>query len=269
MLLIATALAGCATSRVVESEVRAFSILAPQPGTAGSGGVGNASYRFERLPSQQADATGRAQQSLLEAAAEPALARVGLVRVFDPQPQPQQPPPAAPLTAPAASDAPLPRFAVQLAARAQWVLVNEPFEPDPRWGWYGPWGGWPWGNGWNRPWSASQRLGYGAGFGFGGLHRPMAPSRLQIEIALTLRESASGRVVYETHALHQSLRGADASRDPATLAALFDAALRGFPQPASGVVRVILPPPEQGGIPAATPAGATGAPAVPTATTPR
>lgn len=67
VLALLVALAGCATPRI-GSEVRAFSSLPGQP----QGG-----YRFEQLPSQQADA---AQQAMHELMAETALARVGLVR---------------------------------------------------------------------------------------------------------------------------------------------------------------------------------------------
>lgn len=60
-------LAGCASPRI-GSEVQAFSSL-PAPPLGG--------YRFEQLPSQQADA---ARQGLYELMAQAALARVGLNR---------------------------------------------------------------------------------------------------------------------------------------------------------------------------------------------
>ena len=65
----AVLLSGCATSYVVDNQVQTFSELrtVPQPAT----------YRFERLPSQQS--AGGAQLQL-EAAAEPALAKAGWVR---------------------------------------------------------------------------------------------------------------------------------------------------------------------------------------------
>jgi len=62
-------LGGCALPRMIDSEVQSF------PGNPGA--VTGVAYRFERLPSQQAYAVG---QDRLEALAEPALARVGLVR---------------------------------------------------------------------------------------------------------------------------------------------------------------------------------------------
>ncbi|MFT4267698.1 MAG: hypothetical protein QM586_10860, partial [Xenophilus sp.] len=64
----ALALGGCATSWTVDSQVRSFSAL---PASVPAG----ATYRFERLPSQQADPEAQAR---LEALAEPALAAAGL-----------------------------------------------------------------------------------------------------------------------------------------------------------------------------------------------
>lgn len=65
----AALLAGCAGTRVVESDVSSFSTLTalPEPPT----------YRFDRLPSQQAQTAAFAP---IEAQAERALARVGLRR---------------------------------------------------------------------------------------------------------------------------------------------------------------------------------------------
>ncbi len=60
---------GCSTMRVVDSDVTAFprwSAAPPGPGTT---------YRFERLPSQQALG---AQQDAVEALARTALAKVGM-----------------------------------------------------------------------------------------------------------------------------------------------------------------------------------------------
>lgn len=68
LAVLGLALAGCASVRLVDSEVTAFSswpAMPPGPSTP---------YRFERLPSQQAD-PGQAE---LEALARTALSRVGL-----------------------------------------------------------------------------------------------------------------------------------------------------------------------------------------------
>ena len=67
LALATVVLAGCATSRNVDSEVRSFS--APVPIAAG------ATYRFERLPSQELKAL-----EPLESAAQKVLASKGLVR---------------------------------------------------------------------------------------------------------------------------------------------------------------------------------------------
>src|SRR5574337_736198 len=106
-LLLGLLLAGCATTLLVDSDVRSFSTLAALPA--------GATYRFERLPSQQA---ASAAQSELEAMAAPALANVGL----------QQ------------SDA-NPRYGVEVDARVAPMLSP----------WAGAWGPpWPyaWGPGW-------------------------------------------------------------------------------------------------------------------------
>ena len=68
-LLLAASLTGCATSWVVDSDVKSFSSI----GTVAPG----ATYRFDRLPSQQADG---ARQESLEAMAGAALDKVGLRR---------------------------------------------------------------------------------------------------------------------------------------------------------------------------------------------
>jgi hypothetical protein len=67
LLFITFLLTGCASMRVVDSQVNSF---APATVPAGS------RYRFERLPSQQSNATAQDQ---LEAMAEEALTKVGLV----------------------------------------------------------------------------------------------------------------------------------------------------------------------------------------------
>lgn len=69
LLLAAAVLAGCASTRTVDSSVSTFSTLPglPSPPT----------YRLERLPSQQAQAV---QFAPIEALAQQSLARVGLQR---------------------------------------------------------------------------------------------------------------------------------------------------------------------------------------------
>jgi len=67
MLLLAATLTACASTRLVDSEVKSFG--------ASSATVMPATYQFERLPSQQADA---AAQQNVEAMAIPVLQRLGL-----------------------------------------------------------------------------------------------------------------------------------------------------------------------------------------------
>ena len=67
LLCAALWLTGCASTRLVDSDVQSFSQLAGAPARA--------TYSFERLPSQQAQG---AQQSAVEEQARVALAKVGL-----------------------------------------------------------------------------------------------------------------------------------------------------------------------------------------------
>ena len=69
LVSIALILGGCAGTRVITSDVQAFSsIQKVEP---------PATYKFERMPSQQAQP---AAQARLEAIAEQSLAQVGMVR---------------------------------------------------------------------------------------------------------------------------------------------------------------------------------------------
>jgi hypothetical protein len=78
LVCLALGLGACASTRVVDSEVRSF-----------SGSVGPATpatYRFDRLPSQIGDAQSQAVQETLETQASAAMAEVGLTQSDD-QPQ--------------------------------------------------------------------------------------------------------------------------------------------------------------------------------------
>lgn len=71
MAFLSALLVGCASVRLIDSDVTAFSAWSatpPAPGTA---------YRFERLPSQS-QPSGRQQQDAIEAVARISLARVGM-----------------------------------------------------------------------------------------------------------------------------------------------------------------------------------------------
>ncbi|WP_341921163.1 DUF4136 domain-containing protein [Polaromonas sp. YR568] len=128
-------LGGCASTRVVGSEVNSFARWAPAPPAPGS------SYRFERLPSQQSDMS----QARLEGLTQAALAKVGL----------QHNPQAASLS-------------VQVSASSQPMLRS-------RWdGGYYPYGspnifiGGGSGGGVN-----SVGVGFGFGFPLGGMETPI------------------------------------------------------------------------------------------------
>jgi hypothetical protein len=123
-VIAAWLLTGCATSYTLDSTVQSFSNLPALPAQA--------SYRFDRLPSQQSP--GQAQ---LEAWADPALHAAGLRR-----------------------DDSNPHYAVQVTARMDATI--SPFDDPWRPGW-GGWGGWgmgfhhrgmggPWGPLGDSPW---------------------------------------------------------------------------------------------------------------------
>lgn len=97
LVLAAAALSGCATSFLLDNTVQSFA--------GGQALPANPSYRFERLPSQQASA-GQAQ---LEALADPALFQAGFRR-----------------------DDAAPLYSVQVTARVQRVLSP----------WADPWDSW-------------------------------------------------------------------------------------------------------------------------------
>jgi hypothetical protein len=162
------------------------------------------SYAFERLPSQRVDAQ---RQAALESAAAAALVRAG----FTP-----------------AADAARADVIVQLGARISRTELS-PWD-DPLW--------WRWGAGYWR--SPAWR---GARWPYYGVHAGMPPdwyARYERTVALLLRDRATNAPLFEAHALTEGgSRG-----DDALLAAMFEAALSGFP--ATGAVnprtvRVTLP----------------------------
>ena len=102
LLVCLAAMAGCASTRLIDSEVRSF--------RSGTVELAAASYQFERLPSQQADPAAQAQ---LENWAMPVLQRMGLTL---------------------ASQAP--RYTVQLAVATEQVLRSDA-SFRRRWGFLG------------------------------------------------------------------------------------------------------------------------------------
>jgi len=195
-LVLTVGLTGCATRWVVDSEVKSFSNISAVPA--------GATYRFERLPSQQAS---EASQQQLEAMAGAALERVGLRR-----------------------DDANPRYTAQIGARVTAELSS----------WADPWfyGGGPWGpyrygryGRYGSPW-------YGRGWYGGGWYGPAFPPASNPwyarEVSIVLRELPSNRVVYETHARNDGPYTASAT----VLPVMFQAALQGFPNPPKGERRV-------------------------------
>lgn len=159
--ILAGLLGGCASNRLVDSEVTSFARWTPAPPAPGS------TYRFERLPSQQQP---EMQQGQLEALTQAALAKVGM------QHNPQ-----------AAS------FSVQVNASTLPVLRS-------RWdGGYGayPYGGSSVfiGSGIG---GGGGSIGFGFGFPFGG---GMEPPMYRREVSIVMRELRGNTVVYETRAL--------------------------------------------------------------------
>lgn len=197
-------LVGCASVRLIDSEVNAFSTLAAVP--AGS------NYRFERLPSQQ---TNPQRQDQLEAIAQAALAKVGLQRVGD------------------APGSPAARYSVQMGINVQRTDVAV-------WDDWGPgFGGFVGVS--SGPYLLGRGRGHGAvvghlGFGhYGyGFPYPYLPPTYVRDVSLVLRELASNQVVFETRAKHES-PWADSLN---ILPAMFDAALQGFPTPPAGTRQV-------------------------------
>ncbi|AEG91800.1 DUF4136 domain-containing protein [Ramlibacter tataouinensis] len=140
-----------------------------------------------------------------------------------------------------------PRYSVQVSARAQRVLSP----------WADPWDyGWGWGGG----------FGFHSGVGLGvGYGAPLFPRWEQPwyhrEVAVIVRDIASNRVVFESRAVNDG----PWMDNNTVIAAMFDAALHGFPNPPAGVRRVDV---QVGGTqqaraaaPAAAPAPAASAPA--------
>lgn len=207
IFLIATSfvfLAGCATTRVIDSDVTAFQTwksAPPGPGTP---------YRFERLPSQQATA---AQQGVIEAAARPALAKVGLV--------------------PSDTGA---RYSVQVLLNTQLVerVLADPFGYGG-YGGFGGFGGFP-GQGRFGPGFYGQGGSRGASFGLAFPLWTYESATFKHEVTVLMRDLGTQQVAFETRALHFGPWNDSLNLLPA----LLDAALRGFPQPPEGSRRILV-----------------------------
>lgn len=156
VLLAVLWLTGCGSMRVVDNNVSSFA--APPYIPLG------ANYRFERLPSQQAQAP---KQSALESIAQQALAKVGLQR----------------------NDA-MASYGIEVSAAMQ---------IEPRSPWEGPGPGYN--LGWNLGWGTR---GGSLMIGGGWPLRPGLGDSPYYwrQVSVIIREISSARVVYETHASH-------------------------------------------------------------------
>ncbi|MBL8333461.1 MAG: DUF4136 domain-containing protein [Rubrivivax sp.] len=139
-----------------------------------------------------------AEAEALEQAARPALEKAG----FRPAAAGQEP-----------------EVLVQLGARFT-QAQRSPWEESIWWrGGFGRWRTGPWvGPSWGFTWH-------------------MEPPRVDTEVALLLRDRASGKPLYETRAAYNSGLKADGTR----LQAMFGAALMDFPKPALSPRRVTVP----------------------------
>lgn len=161
VLGVAAALAaGCSTTRIVDGRVHSFSTLSALPSPA--------TYRLERLPSQQ-----NLSFDPIAQLAEQALARVGLQR----------------------DEASPPRLLVQIGVQADSVPRADPWGyPHSPYGYYGP-SPWAFGGGW-----------YGRGWGVGGIWRMGEPTPLHRRaVSLVMRDAQTQAVVYETSAVHEDV----------------------------------------------------------------
>jgi hypothetical protein len=142
-----------------------------------------------------------AEADALEAAARPALAKAGFT-------------PAEPGKEP--------DVLVQVGARATRYDAN-PWA-DPIW-WRGGFGYWRYGPWMGPSWSLSMR--YDA-------------TRYEREVALLIRDRASGKPLFEARASNEG----GTSAGPETLAAMFQAALMDFPKTGVNPRRVVVTPPQ-------------------------
>lgn len=189
--LTATALlTGCASVREVNSTVQSYSTLETLPTPP--------AYKLELLPSQKDEIHFAA----IEAQAQQALARVGLVR-----------------------DDSQARLVVQISAVARYArdYASWPYYSSP----------------WGPRFGFGMGFGRGVGWGFGGSAMfDGPPLEYYRAVSVVMRDIKTQQIVYETSAQRQDVW----TSDPAIFGVLFDAALTGFPKPPSGTrtVRTIL-----------------------------
>ena len=210
-LMAIAVLGGCASVYRVDNQVETFARWS-QAGTPSTGAATPAApipappqrFQFDRLPSQ-ANNADRGQAELENMVAQ-ALAPLGWT-VAEP-----------------ASGA---RWRIEIQANTQRL---------PRAPWEDPYD--------NRGWFWGSQLNIGVGLGHGQLM--WSPWMMRAEmpyyqraVGLVIRDGTNGQVVYETRAAHDGRWNST----PALWAAMFRAALQGFPVPPEGVreVNIDLP----------------------------
>jgi hypothetical protein len=150
-------------------------------------------YAFERLPSQQ---TRPADSDALEARARVAIEKAGFK---------------------AAADASTADVLMQVGTRdgrAGYQLWDDPFWWRGGFGYSRPWGAPRWGGAWGVG-------GVGAGIGW-----HWQAQRIEHQVAVLMRDRASGKPLFEAHAVSESSGYANS----ALLTAMFEAALMDFPR---------------------------------------
>lgn len=214
-------LTGCASgNRRVDSDVTAYARWSAAPAQPGS------RYRFERLPSQQPRSPATSAPSTLapqlsvqdriEAAAQTALARVGLVR----------------------SESAGVTFSVQVAFTTR--QISPRYAAFPGDAYDGIFFG---GTGFA---SSGLLIGGGSRGASIGLSFPLfypfaERAAFVHELIVVLRDLSSGSIVFESRAQHDSF----VTNGLSVLPAMLEAALKGFPEPPPGLQRLsieVLPP---------------------------
>lgn len=190
-------------SRALAATAATVAAVLALSGCAGTFKLDNDVRSFSSLSAVPANPTYRFErlpsqqndlQASVEAWADPALFRAGLKR-----------------------DDAAPRYSVQVSARVQRMLSP----------WADPWDGWAGGGV-----GVGVSVGVGAAWmsPFGRMEQPW----WRREVSVILRELATQKVVYETHAVSDGPWGDNA----AVLPAMFDAALQGFPVAPTGVRKI-------------------------------
>lgn len=198
---LALLLVGCAGLNRVDSTVQSFARWDATATGGPSAGVPEGPQRY-RFERLPSQVEGATGQDRLEALARTVLASQGWTL---------------------ADNGASARWSVEVSATS----VRSAREP-----WHDPWGPWPLRG---RVVAGNGQVFFAPMFAF-----PPDPPDIQRQVAVLIRDAATGRVVYETRAEHISRWNST----PALWQAMLEAALRGFPKPPAGPrqVQVDLPP---------------------------